>query len=117
MKCYYDTKNGLINIEENESTAYGMNCLLNKLRKCMEKSDLLRKYLPPDIINEMCEICKAAESMIDATKKSICIIREKIERMNKIQEGLGLNPEPTAYIYMERIIHSLRVSSEYHTII
>lgn len=70
---------------------------------------MLKDSLSEETINEMSEICQAAENVIDASDTSIKSTEEMITRMNKIQEELGSDPEPTAFIYMERIIHFLQV--------
>ena len=75
----------------------------------MEKSEILKRALPKEAFLKMCEICKKSENTVDASEKTIWSTREMITSMSHIQESLGSNPEPTSYIYMERIIHSLQV--------
>jgi hypothetical protein len=76
----------------------------------MEKSVILKKFLTKETLQKLCEICRVSENIIDASEKSICSTRDMIDKMSQIEESLGNNPEPTSFIYMERIAHSLRVN-------
>lgn len=86
-----------------------INIVISKLRDCMSKSEILKATVSRDIIQEVCEISKEGEELLEAGEKEICTVREKISRLRKLQLSLGPKPDPTAFFYFERLIFCLQV--------
>jgi len=110
-KCFYNlhSQKELIFDDDKVVPMYKCNCQLSKLRKCMLKSEALKKALPEATLTQLTEITSEAEDLLEATSRSVMRAREMIVTVIKLQEQYPPTRNQTACLYLERILYCLKV--------
>lgn len=112
-KCYYEIrkagKQSKPLMEDNVAPMFKTSCLLTSLHKCIQKSQNLKKTLSANTIQELCAICKIAENIVEATQENIQIMKKIQDQASTMQKKLGISPDPTTFLYFERVIHLIQV--------
>jgi len=82
---------------------------LSKLYSSMENSEILKSILGEKDLNILLTLCKETKEVGDASEKEICIVREKIEILRKLQKKMNAKSNPTVFIYLERMLFYFQV--------
>jgi len=96
-------------IEEKIPPILKYNCLLDKLKKCMERSEVVKRTVDPLALENVCGICKRAGDIAEPSNLSICAMREMIVTIHKAQQSFNPKLNQTIFLYLERIIYLLQV--------
>jgi hypothetical protein len=115
-KCFYDIwkKGGKPIKEDKVSPLFKTSCLLITLHKCIWKSTVLKKKLTTQGIEDLCNICKIAENITEATRDNIDNLIKIQNQANEMQKNLGNNPDSTTFLYFERVILLIQVRRNYN---
>jgi hypothetical protein len=77
----------------------------------MENSEALKCILKEEELKALLTLCKETEEVGDASEKDICVVREKIEKLRKLQKEMSMKSNPTVFIYLERMLFYFQVCS------
>jgi hypothetical protein len=77
----------------------------------MVNSETLQRSLGAEDFECILKICKDAEAIGEPTEKDLCAIRKDIETVKSISSTLDPNINPTAILYLERLLHCLQMKN------
>lgn len=107
-ECFYQKKYEEI-VEDKLSTLNRADIALSKLYNCMMDSKALKSMLTTDELEYILKICKDAENLGEVNDKEICLIRERIANIKRIQNRFSAKTNPTVFTYLERMLFCLQV--------
>lgn len=89
---------------------YKINISLNQLHRCMLKSGVVQRALGKENFEHVLRICKDTENVGEPNEKDLCAVRKDIETVKSLAAELDPNTDPTAVLYLERLLHCMQVS-------
>lgn len=107
-QCFYEKK-CVEPVEDKLSSLSRVNIALSKLYNSMKNSGVLRRVIGEEDLKSLLALCKETEEIGDANEKEICIVREKIESLRKLQKKVNARNNSTAFIYLERMLFNFQV--------